>query len=59
MRTMLAMLFAFIAVIFGAPLSNSGRLAQLEAQVKRLEKYRVNSVTNKTDVSEQDYDCCC
>ena len=56
MRTMLAKLVAFNAVVSGAPLSNSDRLAQLEAQVKGLEKHRVNLVTNKTDVSEQ---ACC
>ena len=50
MRTMLAMFFVFIAVTSGAPLSNSDRLAQLEAHVKGLEKYG-NSATNKTDVS--------
>ena len=58
MRTMLAMLFAFVAATFSAPLYYSDlhamRLAQLDAHVKELEKYRVNSVTNKTDVSEQE-----
>ena len=54
MRTMLAMLFAFVAVTIGAPLSISYRLAQLDAHVKGLENYRVNSETNKTGVSEQE-----
>ena len=50
--TVLAMLFAFVAVIFGAPLSTLDRLSAIDAQVKRLELYRVK-VANESKVSEQ------
>ena len=48
MRTVIAMLFALFAVIFGVPLSTSDRFAQLEAQVKGLELDRAKSLVYNT-----------